>query len=100
LSSINFTASAQTSGAISPKAADALAAKFGSLPLRFEANQGQSDPRVKFLSHGNGYSLFLTDSAAVLVLSKPGTSCSSQPAGKSLLPVVKSGNNPRIAGPA
>ncbi|MGA7313327.1 MAG: SBBP repeat-containing protein [Silvibacterium sp.] len=39
-------------------------------PLSFEVNQGQSDPGVKFLSHGNGYSLYLTDSAAVLVLAK------------------------------
>jgi len=31
------------------------------VPLRFEANQGQADPRVKFLSRGNGYTLFLTD---------------------------------------
>ena len=31
-----------------------------SLPMFFEANQGQTDPRVKFLSRGHGYSLFLT----------------------------------------
>jgi hypothetical protein len=43
---------------------------YGKLPLSFEANQGQSDPQVKFLSRGNGYSLFLTDQAAVLSLSK------------------------------
>jgi len=43
---------------------------YGKLPLSFEANQGQSDPQVKFLSRGQGYSLFLTDSAAVLVLTK------------------------------
>jgi hypothetical protein len=49
----------------------AVSANFGKLPLSFEANQGQADPAVKFLSHGNGYSLLLTDSAAVLELSKP-----------------------------
>ena len=43
---------------------------YGKLPLSFEANQGQSDPQVKFLSRGSGYSLFLTDSAAVLALTK------------------------------
>jgi hypothetical protein len=42
----------------------------GRLPLAFEANQGQSDPRVRFLSRGDGYSLFLTDTEAVLALSK------------------------------
>jgi hypothetical protein len=49
----------------------AVSANYGKLPLSFEANQGQADPAVKFLSHGNGYSLLLTDSAAVLELSKP-----------------------------
>lgn len=27
---------------------------FGKLPLRFEANKGQSDEKVKFLSRGSG----------------------------------------------
>jgi hypothetical protein len=43
---------------------------YGKIPLSFEANQGQTDKRVKFLSRGQGYSLFLTDSAAVLSLTK------------------------------
>jgi uncharacterized repeat protein (TIGR01451 family) len=38
------------------------------LPLRFEPNQGQSDPQVKFLTRGSGYSLFLTADEAVLAL--------------------------------
>jgi Domain of unknown function DUF11/Beta-propeller repeat len=42
---------------------------FGQLPLRFEPNQGQSDPRVKFLARGAGYGLFLTSDQAVLTLS-------------------------------
>jgi hypothetical protein len=41
-------------------------AKFPKIPLRFEANQGQTDSQVKFLSRGDGYSLFLTSNAAVL----------------------------------
>jgi Beta-propeller repeat len=45
---------------------------FGRLPLSFEANQGQTDPRVKFLAHGQGYTLFLTRRGeAVLTLAKP-----------------------------
>ncbi len=36
------------------------------LPLSFEANHGQTDPQVKFLSRGNGYNLFLTATEAVL----------------------------------
>jgi hypothetical protein len=55
-------------------ASPAVAANYGKLPLSFEANQGQIDGRVKFCSHGAGYSLFLTDSAAVLRLSKPNLS--------------------------
>ena len=39
---------------------------FGSQPLRFEANQGQTDPQVNFLSRGRGYTLWLTPTEAVL----------------------------------
>src|SRR6266700_7860891 len=47
---------------------------YGKVPLSFEANQGQADPRVKFLSRGSGYTLFLTGDEAVLALrsQKPG----------------------------
>src|SRR2546427_2561770 len=38
-------------------------------PISFEANQGQADSSVKFLSRGVGYTLFLTRSEAVLSLS-------------------------------
>ena len=41
---------------------------YGDLPLSFEANRGQSNPQVKFLSHGKGYTLFLTPTEGVLVL--------------------------------
>src|SRR6266850_3198159 len=43
-----------------------LASAYGKFPLSFEANQGQTNPRVKFLSRGSGYSLFLTPTEAVL----------------------------------
>lgn len=55
-----------------------LAGNYGKLPLSFEENRGQSDPQVKFVSRGNGYSLFLTDSAAVLALTK-GSPAKSMP---------------------
>src|SRR5436309_965995 len=45
-------------------------AAYGKLPLSFEANQGQTDPQVKFLSRGRGYTLFLTPTEAVLTLTK------------------------------
>jgi uncharacterized protein (TIGR03437 family) len=44
---------------------------YGRLPLSFEANHGQTDASVKFLSRGNGYTLFLTATEAVLALRKP-----------------------------
>src|SRR2546422_653104 len=44
---------------------------YGKLPLSFEANQGQTDRQVKFLSRGPGYTLFLTQSEAVLALKQP-----------------------------
>jgi hypothetical protein len=43
---------------------------YGQLPLSFEANEGQADPSVNFLSRGNGYALFLTPREAVLSLRK------------------------------
>jgi hypothetical protein len=49
----------------SPKAATT---NYGKLPLLFEQNQGQTDPRVKFFSNGAGYTVFLTSSDMVLSL--------------------------------
>lgn len=41
---------------------------YGTLPLSFEANQGQVDEQVTFLARGTGYTLFLTPFESVLVL--------------------------------
>ena len=41
---------------------------YGQLPLHFEANQGQTDKQVKFLSRCPGYAVFLTPTEAVLSL--------------------------------
>jgi len=41
---------------------------YGRLPLSFEANHGQADTSVRFLSRGVGYNLFLTATEAVLQL--------------------------------
>ena len=53
-----------------PAARGRVMASYGKLPLSFESNQGQSDGRVKFLSRGSGYTLFLTAKEAVLALQK------------------------------
>jgi len=48
-----------------------VATAYGNLPLHFEANNGQTDARVKFLVRGIRHTLFLTPNEAVLVLTKP-----------------------------
>src|SRR5258706_13407486 len=45
-----------------------MSESYGKLPLQFEANRGQTDKAVRFLSRGPGYSLYLTAGEAVLVL--------------------------------
>src|SRR5262245_7958287 len=45
---------------------------YGKLPMRFEANEGQTDARVKFIARGAGYSVFLTGDEAVLLLRRRG----------------------------
>jgi len=52
-----------------PKAQARILDTYGNLPLSFEANHGQTDGRVKFLSRTGRYSLFLTGDEAVLALS-------------------------------
>jgi hypothetical protein len=67
----------QTAGVVSPITASPAAPQaqarildgYGKLPLSFEANHGQTDSRVKFLSRTSGYSLFLTGDEVVLALS-------------------------------
>src|SRR5690242_1954488 len=54
-----------------------IAKSFGKLPVRFEANRGQTFSDVDFLSRGRGYTLFLTSSEAVLSLDR-GSSQSSK----------------------
>lgn len=45
-------------------------ASYGSLPLAFEANRGQTDAGVDFLARGSGYGIFVTPSEAVLTLKR------------------------------
>jgi len=64
--------------------------EYGKLPLSFEANEGQSDPDVKFLSRGHRYTLFLTASEAVLVLD-------TRAGGRSVVRMKMLGAEPRPA---
>src|SRR5260370_32638486 len=45
-------------------------ADYKTLPVYFEQNRGQTDPRVRFLSRGPGYTIFLTAEGAVMALRK------------------------------
>jgi hypothetical protein len=51
-----------------PKAQARVLDSYGKLPLSFEANHGQADGQVKFLSRTGRYTLFLTGDEAVLAL--------------------------------
>jgi photosystem II stability/assembly factor-like uncharacterized protein len=55
-------------GAVPTPPASRAAESYGNLPLQFEANRGQADERVRFVSRGDGYVLFLTSDEAVLAL--------------------------------
>ena len=47
---------------------------LGKLPLSFEPNRGQTDPRVQFLSRGPGYTVFFTQDETVMALRDTKTS--------------------------
>lgn len=56
---------------VSAFAATKVAGDYGKLPLTFEVNAGQTDARVKYLSRGPGYTLFLTaNNEAVVSLTR------------------------------
>ncbi len=61
---------------------------FAALPMSFEANTGQSDPRVRFLARAPGYTLFLTDKEAVLSLPGGSPTTASKGAGRSIPPIL------------
>jgi len=72
---------------------------YGNISLSFEANRGQAGPGVKFLSRGDGYALFLTDTGAIFAQSK-GVLCDSantgdRPAGSGKDATCGSGQTPQ-----
>ncbi|HEY3120616.1 MAG TPA: hypothetical protein VGL15_08335 [Vicinamibacteria bacterium] len=58
---------------------------YGRLPLRFEANQGQTDSEVRFVARGSGYGLFLTPAEPVLVLYEPAAGMGASTAGAAVV---------------
>ena len=61
------TAPAPNSSA-NPENAARLTQKLGQMPMTFEKNLGQTNEQVKFTARGQGYSLFLTPTEAVMTL--------------------------------
>jgi hypothetical protein len=47
-----------------------IQAGYGKIRLAFEANQGQTDNRVRYLARGYGYIVFLTPQETVLQLGR------------------------------
>ena len=79
-----------------PRALDA----YGSLPLRFEANTGQTDSRVKFLARGGQATLFLTTTEAVLQLrgKEPGSTADRPQADVLRLKLANANRAPVVVG--
>jgi len=61
-----------------PRSSAQWAHLYAALPLSFEANRGQTDPSVNFLSRGRGFTLFLTGREAVLTLKNPSSAAGGQ----------------------
>lgn len=64
-----FSVNRRNGRIIPPSVSQSQLASYGHLPIRFEENVGQTDNRVRFLSHGPGYTLFLTADEAVFKFS-------------------------------
>ncbi|MGB9123773.1 MAG: SBBP repeat-containing protein [Candidatus Angelobacter sp.] len=86
---------------------------FGNLPLAFEPNRGQTDSRVKFLSHAGHHTLWLTKDEAVLAVGRRSRAHQSNQGGKEKslqanesaptvlrMKFVGANANPRVAGEA
>jgi Ca2+-binding RTX toxin-like protein len=77
---------------------------YAQAPLSFEENRGQTDPRVRYLTRGEGYTLYLIEQEAVFALSgassEPGTvGASPTPPGAALrMALVGADSAPGVAG--
>ena len=45
-----------------------IAQNFGNLPLSFEPNQGQANPAARYIAHGRSSTVYLTPTAATIVV--------------------------------
>ncbi len=70
---------------------------YGKLPLSFEANQGQTAPRVKYLSRGAGYTFFLTANEAVMELRRADAGVTSMGSAQNSLDAYAARRTPQSA---
>lgn len=82
-----------------------LQESYGKNPLAFEANQGQADARVKFLSRGADYALFFTSNEAVVAMRKHAAKSSTtnpvseaQPFAVMRMRFIGGNHSPRVSG--
>lgn len=59
-----------------------MAHDYGHVPLAFEPNEGQFDPRIRYVSRSSAYTLFLTDQDSVITLP-----CSAAPCPEGMIHV-------------
>src|ERR1700733_9288903 len=95
----HMAASMQPATALSAAQKQDLTRAYGALPLAFEANQGQTAPEVRYLAHGQGYQLFLTNQEAVLTLREPTDAGTKSAKGAALL-TARAHRKPHVAGRA
>src|SRR5690242_12415991 len=82
LLSVRLMRSSLASEPASAPARAEIADHYGKLPLSFEANEGQTAPEVKFISHGPGYDMYLTATGAVMTLRQPPAQAEKEPANR------------------
>ncbi len=77
-------------------AAALSAADYGGLPLYFEANTGQADPNILFVSRSAGGRVLLTQKGAAVSLSRPGAAAllTVEPLGASEATIAPEGERP------
>jgi hypothetical protein len=56
------------SSTLDPATRSRISEAYGKTRLSFQANHGQSDPKVKFLARASAYNLFLTPTEAAMTL--------------------------------
>jgi hypothetical protein len=63
----------------------AVQKKYGKLPMSFEVNEGQTDPRVSYLTRGQGYQMFFEADRATMRLNSLNQSSKGRPYSKNLI---------------